>query len=83
MPKSKGRETMRYYKIEDITKATEQVIAHGCNCQGRMGAGVAKAIARKWPKVKIDDKQYHCHRSRHSLRDIYVKLPLRLSQRKT
>lgn len=28
------------------------IIAHGVNCQGVMGAGVAKAIATKWPKVK-------------------------------
>lgn len=29
-----------------------QVIAHGVNCQGAMGSGVAKALYTKWPKVK-------------------------------
>jgi len=32
------------------------VIAHGVNCQNVMGAGVAKALYTKWPKVK---ESYH------------------------
>lgn len=39
-------------RFEDITKATQPLIAHGVNCQGVMGAGVAKAIIKKWPQVK-------------------------------
>jgi O-acetyl-ADP-ribose deacetylase (regulator of RNase III) len=34
------------------------VIVHFCNCMGVMGAGLAKAIANKWPQVKTDYKQY-------------------------
>lgn len=33
----------------DITLVTEGVIAHGVNCLGVMGAGVALAIRRRWP----------------------------------
>lgn len=38
-------------KNGDLTKATEKVIAHGCNCQGKMGAGVAKAIKETYPEA--------------------------------
>ena len=39
----------------DILNAIQNVIIHQVNCQGRMGAGVAKAISTKWPIVR---KQY-------------------------
>lgn len=35
----------------DLLEAKEKVIAHGCNCQGVMGSGVAKAIRAKWPEA--------------------------------
>ncbi len=28
-----------------------RAIAHGCNCMGVMGAGIAKQVANKWPSV--------------------------------
>lgn len=31
------------------------VIAHGCNCFCTLGAGIALAIARKWPEAKAAD----------------------------
>ncbi len=34
---------------KDITTVQSGVVAHGCNCLGVQGAGVALAIARKWP----------------------------------
>lgn len=41
------------YLNQDITTVTgPAIILHGVNCQGVMGAGVAKAISDKWPKVK-------------------------------
>jgi len=36
---------------KDITTVTEGIVAHGCNCIGGFGAGVALAIRKKWPKV--------------------------------
>lgn len=43
---------MLHYKKGDVTKATEQVIAHGVNCQGHFGSGVAGAIKRNHPYVR-------------------------------
>ncbi|TFG99053.1 hypothetical protein E4H12_04125 [Candidatus Thorarchaeota archaeon] len=39
------------YIQQDITTVDQGVVAHGCNCQGVMGAGVALAIRNKWPKA--------------------------------
>lgn len=36
----------------DITQVTSGVILHSVNLQGKMGRGVALAIAKKWPLVK-------------------------------
>lgn len=35
----------------DVTLAPEFVILQGCNAQGKMNSGVAKAIRDKWPEV--------------------------------
>ena len=39
------------YLTNDLLTVNHGVIAHGCNCQGKMGAGIAKAIRKKWPSV--------------------------------
>lgn len=36
----------------DITQINKGIILQGVNCQGAMGAGLAKAIMTKWPIVK-------------------------------
>lgn len=41
---------------KDITTITIGIIAHGCNCSGGFGSGVAGAIKRKWPLVY---EKYH------------------------
>ena len=43
---------MIYKYNSDITNVKEGIIAHGVNCQMRMGSGVAKALYEKWPHVK-------------------------------
>lgn len=40
------------YKKGDLLNADEFVIAHGCNCVGGFGSGVAGQIAQKWPDVR-------------------------------
>ena len=40
-----------WYVKKDITTVTVGIIAHGVNCQGKMGSGVAKAIRDKWSVV--------------------------------
>jgi len=37
------------------------VIVHGCNCQNRMGAGIALQIKRTFPDAFAQDKFYHHH----------------------
>lgn len=37
------------YLIKDITSVETGIVVHGCNAQGTMGAGVARAIRDKWP----------------------------------
>lgn len=41
----------RYIK-GDITETELKFIAHGVNCQGVMGSGVAKSLFTLWPKVR-------------------------------
>ncbi len=36
---------------QDLTTVERGVIAHGVNCQGVMGSGVALALRNKWPAV--------------------------------
>lgn len=48
-------------KIEYITGRLEDtdctIIAHGCNAQGVMGSGVARALRDKWPQVYTDYRE--------------------------
>lgn len=36
----------------DLLASKEVVVAHGCNTQGTMGAGIAWEIARRYPEVE-------------------------------
>ena len=40
------------YKVGNILEASEPYIIHGCNAQGRMGSGVAKALMDRYPEVR-------------------------------
>lgn len=39
------------YLTQDLTAVTTGIIAHGVNCQGVMGSGVARALRDKWPSI--------------------------------
>ncbi len=39
------------YLKKDITTVERGVLAHGVNCQRKMGSGVALAIKTKWPTI--------------------------------
>lgn len=39
------------YKVGNLVEATEPIIVHGCNAQGVMGSGVAKAIKETFPEA--------------------------------
>ncbi len=39
------------YLTKDITTVDRGIIAHGCNCQGVMGSGVARFLRNKYPDI--------------------------------
>lgn len=39
------------YKNQDLFSCKENIIAHGCNCQRKMGKGVALGIKNKYPEA--------------------------------
>lgn len=47
------------YVTGNLLDSNMQAIAHGCNCQGVMGAGIAKQIRDRWPNV------YEIYRLKH------------------
>lgn len=47
------------YQKGNIVQAPELFIAHGCNAQGVMGSGVARAIRNKWQSVYTEYADYH------------------------
>lgn len=42
----------------DLLEADADIICHQVNCQGVMGAGIAKQIADKWPYVKKEYTEF-------------------------
>lgn len=42
---------MKAIKFGDILSVNSGIIVHGCNAQGVMGSGIAKAIRDKYPEV--------------------------------
>lgn len=47
---------MLHYVNGDLLESDCTVIMHQANCLGIMGAGIAKAIAQKYPKAALVDK---------------------------
>lgn len=47
------------YRKGNLLDVTEGIIIHGCNCQGVMGSGVAKAVRDKFPEA------YKTYRAEH------------------
>lgn len=45
------------YLHRNVTNVRMGIIAHGVNCQGAMGSGVALAIKEKWPEVYVAFKR--------------------------
>lgn len=42
---------IKYFK-GDVLKSSAEVIAHGCNCRGGFGAGIAKQILLQFPRAE-------------------------------
>lgn len=47
------------YRTGDLLAAPEQVLCHGCNAQGKMGAGIAVAVRKLYPKAFTDYRQLY------------------------
>jgi len=45
------------HKKGNLLEADEDIIGHGCNCMGSMGAGVAKQIKEVYPKAYEEYKK--------------------------
>jgi O-acetyl-ADP-ribose deacetylase (regulator of RNase III) len=50
--------------IGDILSVEKGIIVHGCNAQGKMRSGIAKAIREKYPQVYED---YKAHEKKRGL----------------
>ena len=44
----------------DLFDSKAQTLAHGCNCQGKMGAGIALGFKRRYPSMFKEYKRL-CH----------------------
>jgi O-acetyl-ADP-ribose deacetylase (regulator of RNase III) len=44
--------------------------AHGCNCAGAMGAGIAIEFKRRWPRM-FDEYRARCEDGRFGLGDVF------------
>lgn len=49
----------------DLLNCNAEYICHQVNCKGAMGAGLAKAIANKWPFVKLSYESF-CDAYKHN-----------------
>lgn len=47
------------YKTGDATEGPEALLLHGCNAQGAMGSGIAKAIREKFPEAFLEYRKVY------------------------
>ncbi|MCX5604434.1 macro domain-containing protein [Streptomyces phaeochromogenes] len=59
------------YRIGDLFTAEDvDALAHGCNCAGAMGRGIAVEFKRRWPAM-YDEYRTRCHDGRFRPGDIF------------
>lgn len=51
-----------YLKDTDLFTVEADIYAHGCNCIGKMGAGIAASFAVKWPEM-LQLYKVHCSKT--------------------
>lgn len=56
----------------DLLQARVDVIAHGCNCQQTMGAGIAKYISQVYPEVRRADRHFQSQKAKDRLGKIDI-----------
>lgn len=55
----------------DLFQSDAQTIGHGCNCRGRMGAGIAVEFKRRYP-VMFQEYRRRCHKGEFRPGDVYL-----------
>jgi O-acetyl-ADP-ribose deacetylase (regulator of RNase III) len=45
----------------DLLSNTDGILVQGCNCHGKMGAGIAGVIRKKYPDVFKRYESLHAH----------------------
>src|SRR4051794_18530759 len=59
------------FKKGDLFRAKLEGLAHGCNCAGAMGAGIATEFKRRFPRM-FDEYKTRCDDGRFGLGDVFV-----------
>ncbi len=62
---------MIVYRTGDLFDSTADALAHGCNTEGRMGAGIAREFRRRWPSM-YDDYARRCRQGAFPLGSGYL-----------
>lgn len=55
----------------NLFEADSDAIAHGCNCRGAMGAGIAAEFRRRWPAMFLQYAQL-CRRRMFSIGSVFT-----------
>ena len=58
--------------VKDFKEHKFDVIAHGCNCHNRMGAGIAQTIRNAYPEVFIVDRDFNISKGRQRLGNLSI-----------
>jgi O-acetyl-ADP-ribose deacetylase (regulator of RNase III) len=61
----------RFTKGDIFATGGVKAYAHGCNCAGAMGAGIAIEFKRRWPRM-FDEYAARCGDGRFRLGDVFV-----------
>ncbi len=62
---------VRFIKGDIFATDGLRAYAHGCNCAGAMGAGIAIEFKRRWPRM-FDEYAARCADGRFRLGDVFV-----------
>ena len=62
---------VQFYAGDLFADTSLQAFAHGCNCAGAMGAGIAVAFRDRWPEM-YDAYRARCDAGTFQLGDIFV-----------
>jgi O-acetyl-ADP-ribose deacetylase (regulator of RNase III) len=62
---------VEFTKGDIFAAADLRAYAHGCNCAGAMGAGIAIEFKQRWPRM-FEEYRVRCEDGRFGLGDVFV-----------